>query len=110
MRCARLAVGITLTACVVFTMVQSMLIPRVRRRPVSGIALALVGILVRRPLRTTAEPSCRRFMQQHAAQVDEETQPARQRSTGVEHPIGAKVIRLARCAPVRPTTYGMVLP
>lgn len=50
MRSACLVLGTVLTACVVFTMVQSMLIPRVRHRPVSRIVLAVVGIAVRRPL------------------------------------------------------------
>ena len=50
MRTASLVVGIVLTACVVFTMVQSMLIPRVRHRPVSRIVLAVVGLVVRKPL------------------------------------------------------------
>ena len=50
MRSACLVVGIVLTAVVVFTMVQSMLIPRVRRRPVSRIVLTIVSLVVRRPL------------------------------------------------------------
>ena len=51
MRSLWLAVGIVLTACVVFTMVQSMLIPRVRRHPVSRLSLAVVGLVTRKPLR-----------------------------------------------------------
>ncbi len=50
MRTACLVLGIVLTACVVFTMVQSMLIPRVRRRPVSRSVLAAVRLIVRGPL------------------------------------------------------------
>lgn len=50
MRVACLVLGIALTACVVFTMVQAMLIPRVRRRPVSRLVLGMVGLIVRRPL------------------------------------------------------------
>lgn len=50
MRIACLVLGIVLTAAVVFTMVQAMLIPRVRRRPISRIVLAVVGFSVRAPL------------------------------------------------------------
>ena len=50
MRNACLVIGIVLTASVVFTMVQSMLIPRVRRRPISRIVLTVVALAVRAPL------------------------------------------------------------
>ncbi len=50
MRVASLVLGIVLTAWVVFTMVQAMLIPRVRRRPVSRISLTLVAFAVRGPI------------------------------------------------------------
>lgn len=50
MRTASLIVGIVLTTGVVFTMVQSLLIPRVRRRPVARLDLAVVDFIVRRPL------------------------------------------------------------
>lgn len=52
MRSASLTLGIILTACVVFAVAQAMLIPRVRRRPVSQLVLAAAGILVRAPLGT----------------------------------------------------------
>jgi hypothetical protein len=50
LRSASLIIGIALTASVVFTMVQAMLIPRVRRRPVSRFVLAVIGVTVRTPL------------------------------------------------------------
>ncbi|MFM8352650.1 MAG: hypothetical protein ACKN9D_16490, partial [Actinomycetales bacterium] len=50
LRTASLIVGIVLTTGVVFTMVQSLLIPRVRRRPVARLDLAVVDFIVRRPL------------------------------------------------------------
>lgn len=50
MRTAGLIIGVVFTASVVFTMVQAMLIPRVRRRPVSRFVLAVIGVTVRAPL------------------------------------------------------------
>ena len=50
MRAASLTIGIIMTAWVVVTMVQAMLIPRVRRRPVSRFVLAVIGATVRAPL------------------------------------------------------------
>lgn len=52
MRSASLILGIILTACVVFAVAQAMLIPRVRRRPVSRLILTATRMLVRAPLGT----------------------------------------------------------